>query len=251
MPRLDGKVALITGGAAGIGRATAMAFAREGARIAVIDRDAQQGRETAQRIEAAGARALFIEADVTDAEQVAAAVGEVVRAFGGLHILHNNAGGSSARDAAVTEAPEDEFWARIRIDLYGTWLCCRHGIPEIVRSGGGSVINMSSIFAFLGTHGKDAYTAAKGAVSALTRSMAVEFAKDRVRVNAIAPGATLTDRVVAMMKVDGVTSISARNQLFGMIAPEDVASTALFLASDESRSTTGHILPVDGGLIIS
>ncbi|SAL00051.1 Short-chain dehydrogenase/reductase SDR [Caballeronia calidae] len=251
MPRLDGKVALITGGAAGIGRATALAFAREGARVGFIDRDVQQGRETAQRIEAAGARALFIEADVTDAEQVASAVGEVVRTFGGLHILHNNAGGSSARDAAVTEAPEDEFWARIRIDLYGTWLCCRHGIPEIIRSGGGSVINMSSIFAFLGTHGKDAYTAAKGAVSALTRSMAVEFAKDRVRVNAIAPGATSTDRVVAMMKVDGVTGISARNQLFGMIAPEDVASTALFLASDESRSTTGHILPVDGGLIIS
>ncbi|SAK97444.1 Short-chain dehydrogenase/reductase SDR [Caballeronia pedi] len=136
---------------------------------------------------------------------------EVVRTFGGLHILHNNAGGSSARDAAVTEAPEDEFWARIRIDLYGTWLCCRHGLPEIVRSGGGSVINMSSIFAFVGTHGKDAYTAAKGAVSALTRSMAVEFAKDRVRVNAIAPGATATDRVLAMMKVDGVTGISARN----------------------------------------
>lgn len=251
MPRLDGKVVLITGGGAGIGRATAVLFAREGARVAVGDWDADGGEETARLVREAGSQALFVKTDVSDADQVEQLVRKTVESFGALHVLHNNAGGSSARDSTVSEAPVDEFWARIRIDLFGTWLGCRHGIPEIIKSGGGSVINMTSIFALIGTHRKDAYTAAKGGISALTRSMAVEYAKDKVRVNAIAPGATSTKRVLEMMGEDGVTGVSAGNQLFGMVAPQDVAYAALFLACDESASTTGHILSVDGGLTIS
>jgi NAD(P)-dependent dehydrogenase (short-subunit alcohol dehydrogenase family) len=249
--RLNGKIALIMGGGAGIGRATAVLFAKEGARVAVVDRDVAGGRKTVEEIAAAGGKGLFIEADVTKAEQVEAAVKRTVEAFGGLHILHNNAGGSTTRDDKVTDAPFEEFWAKMNLDLFGTWAGCRYGIPEIVKSGGGSVINMSSIFAAIGTHRKDAYTAAKGAVSAITRSMAVEYAKDNVRVNAIAPGATATERVLKLIEGDGVTILSAQNQLFGLVQPQDVAYAALYLASDESRSTTGHILPVDGGLTIT
>lgn len=249
--RLSGKIALIMGGGAGIGRATAVLFAKEGARVAVVDRDVAGGRQTVALILEAGGQGLFLEADVTEAEQVERAVKRTVEAFGGLHILHNNAGGSTVRDDRVTDAPFEEFWAKMKLDLFGTWAGCRYGIAEIIKSGGGSVINMSSIFAAIGTHRKDAYTAAKGAISAITRSMAVEYAKDNVRVNAIAPGATATERVLKLIEADGVTILSAQNQLFGLVQPEDVAYAALYLASDESRSTTGHVLPVDGGLTIT
>lgn len=214
MARLDGKIALITGAAAGIGRATAVLFAHEGARVGLLDRDAAGGRETLRLVREAGGEGLFVEGDVTESDHVERAVGRTVEAFGGLHVLHNNAGGSSPQDSTVTEAPPEEFWMRIKVDLYGTWLGCRHGIPAIVTSGGGSVINMTSIFAFIGTHRKDAYTAAKGGISALTRSMAVEYAKQNVRVNAIAPGATATERVLRMMEVDGgIVGRSAQGQL--------------------------------------
>lgn len=251
MLKLENKTALITGAGAGIGRATALLFAAEGARIAVVERNVEAGEETARLVQAQGGQAIFIPTDVTEADQVEAAVAQTVKTFGGLHVLHNNAGGSSSRDARVSEAPIDEFWTRIKIDLFGTWLGCRFGIPAIIASGGGAVINMTSIFALIGTHRKDAYTAAKGAVSALTRSMAVEYAAEHVRVNAIAPGATSTERVLKMMANNDATNLSAQNQMFGMVTPEDVAKAALFLACDDSRSTTGHILSVDGGLTIS
>ena len=251
MLKLENKAALITGAGAGIGRATALLFAAEGARIAVVERNVDAGQETARLIQEKGGQALFIAADVTEPEQVEAAVTQTVTAFGGLHVLHNNAGGSTSRDSRVSEAPIDEFWSRIKVDLFGTWLGCRFGIPAIIASGGGAVINMTSIFALIGTHRKDAYTAAKGAVSALTRSMAVEYAAEHVRVNAIAPGATSTERVLKMMANNDATNLSAQNQMFGMVTPEDVAKAALFLACDDSRSTTGHILSVDGGLTIS
>ncbi|QNP48579.1 SDR family oxidoreductase [Diaphorobacter aerolatus] len=251
MLKLENKTALITGAGAGIGRATALLFAAEGARIAVVERNVDAGQETARLIQEKGGQALFIAADVTEPEQVEAAVTQTVTAFGGLHVLHNNAGGSTSRDSRVSEAPIDEFWSRIKVDLFGTWLGCRFGIPAIIASGGGAVINMTSIFALIGTHRKDAYTAAKGAVSALTRSMAVEYAAEHVRVNAIAPGATSTERVLKMMANNDATNLSAQNQMFGMVTPEDVAKAALFLACDDSRSTTGHILSVDGGLTIS
>ncbi|MBS0383104.1 MAG: SDR family oxidoreductase [Proteobacteria bacterium] len=251
MLKLENKTALITGSGAGIGRATALLFAAEGARIAVVEWNPEAGQETVRLVQARGGQALFIQADVSEPDQVEAAVAQTVKAFGGLHVLHNNAGGSTTRDSRVSDAPIDEFWARIKIDLFGTWLGCRFGIPAIIASGGGAVINMTSIFALIGTHNKDSYTAAKGAISALTRSMAVEYAAEHVRVNALAPGATATERVLKMMGQGDATNLSAQNQLFGMVAPEDVAKAALFLACDDSRSTTGHILSVDGGLTIS
>ncbi len=252
MDRLKGKVALITGGGAGIGRASSLLFAKEGAKIVIAERDAAAGEETVRLIESAGGQALFVQTDVTEAVDVERAVQLTVEKYDRFDILYNNAGGSTVRDSRVTDAPIDEFWSKIKLDLFGTWLGCRYGIQAMLDAGnGGSVINSTSIFALIGTHGKDAYTAAKGAVSALTRSMAVEYAQHKIRVNAVAPGATATARVLKLLKEDGVTSKSLDGQLFGLVQPEEIAYAALYLSSDEAKSTTGHILAVDGGLTIS
>ncbi|HVH78567.1 MAG TPA: SDR family oxidoreductase [Stellaceae bacterium] len=192
MARLQDKVAFITGGGTGIGRATAVLFAQEGARVVIADIDAQAGEETAHL---AGNGALAIGTDVTDPDSLRAAIGATTEKFGRLDVLHNNAGGSTAQDDTAVDAPLDEFWRAIKLDLYGTFLGCRFGIPELIKSGGGSVINMSSNVALMGVPGRDCYTAAKGGISAITRSLAVAYAPKKVRVNAIAPSATMTDRV--------------------------------------------------------
>ncbi|MFA7438458.1 SDR family NAD(P)-dependent oxidoreductase [Castellaniella sp.] len=252
MDRLKGKVALITGGGMGIGRASALRFAHEGATIVIAEKDTAAGEETVSKIRELGGEALFVQTDVTEADDVKNAVDSTVQRYGRFDIIYNNAGGSTVRDARVTDAPFEEFWSKIKLDLFGTWLGCRYGIQAMMDAGhGGSVINCTSIFALIGTHGKDAYTAAKGAISALTRSMAVEYSQYNIRVNAVAPGATATARVLKLLKEDNVTSKSLDGQLFGIIDPEHVAYAALYLASDESKSTTGHILSVDGGLTIS
>ena len=159
MARLAGKVAFITGAGTGIGRATAVLFAREGARVAIAEIDDAAGEETAHL---AGNGAIAIRTDVTDEASLQAAIRTTVQQFGALHVLHNNAGGSTPQDNTVVEAPIEEFWRVIRLDLFGTFLGCRVGIPEIIRSGGGSVINMSSNVALMGIAGRDCYTAAKG-----------------------------------------------------------------------------------------
>jgi NAD(P)-dependent dehydrogenase (short-subunit alcohol dehydrogenase family) len=248
MGRLAGKVAFITGAGTGIGRATAIMFAREGARVAIADIDAAAGEETAHL---AGNDAIAFRTDVTDEASVQEAVRTAVQQFGALHILHNNAGGSTPRDNTVVEAPIEEFWRVIRLDLFGTFLGCRIAIPQIIRSGGGSVINMSSNLALMGIAGRDCYTAAKGGVAAITRSMAVEFASQRVRVNAIAPSATMTDRVRRLMAGNAALDKLANAHLLGLIEPPDIANMALFLASDESRMVTGQVYPVDSGVTIS
>jgi NAD(P)-dependent dehydrogenase (short-subunit alcohol dehydrogenase family) len=248
MARLEGKVAFITGAAAGIGRATAVLFAREGARVVVADIADAAGEETAHL---AGNGAIAIRTDVTDESSVRTAIRTTVGKFGRLDVLHNNAGGSTPQDNTVVEAPVEEFWRVIKLDLFGTFLCCRHGIPALIRSGGGSVINMSSNIALMGIHGRDCYTAAKGGIAALTRSLAVEFAPQRVRVNALAPSATMTARVKALMAGNPAVDKLARSHLLGLIQPEDIANGALYLASEESRMVTGQILSVDSGVTIS
>lgn len=248
MPRLAGKVAFIPGAGSGIGRATAILFAREGARVAIAEIDAASGEETTH---IAGHDAIFIHTDVTDEASVRTAIRTTVEKFGALHVLHNNAGGSTPHDNTVIDAPIEEFWRVIRLDLFGTFLSSRCGIPDIIRSGGGSVINMSSNVALMGIAGRDCYTAAKGAVASMTRSMAVEFAAHRVRVNAIAPSATMTERVRKLVASNAALSRMADSHLLGLIEPQDIANMALFLASDESRMVTGQIYPVDSGVTIS
>lgn len=250
MARLQGKVALITGAGSGIGREAAVLFAREGAAVAIADRDAAGGEETLRRVQAVG-RGLFVEVDVTEEKSVKEAVRHTVETFGALHVIYNNAGGSSMKDGPVTEAPFDEFWRAIKLDLWGTWLVCHYGIPELIKAGGGSVINASSVVALMAWPGKDAYTAAKGGVTALTRSMAVEYASHGVRVNAVAPCVTRTPRVIEQLAKLEATKKLAAQHLLGLAEPIDVAQAALFLASDDSARTTGHIFPVDSGLTIS
>ncbi len=251
MGRLQGKVALITGAGTGIGRATAQAMAREGASVVVAELNAAAGEQTAQLVHQAGGRAISVVTDVTEPESMKAAVDRAVAEFGALHVLHNNAGGSTNIDSTVIDAPIEEFWRVIKLDLFGTFLGCRFGIPAIIASGGGSVINMSSNVALMGIPGRDCYTAAKGGVAAMTRSMAVEFAPSKVRVNAIAPSATMTARVRALVAGNPALDKLAQSHLVGLIEPEDIANMAVFLASDESRVVTGHVYPVDSGVTIS
>lgn len=247
MPRLADRIAFITGAGTGIGRATAIAMAREGARVAVAEINAEAGQETAHL---SGNGAIALRTDVTDEDSVRDAIRQTAMHFGGLHILHNNAGGSTPRDGSVVDAPVEEFWRVIRLDVFGTFLGCRFGVPEIVKSGGGAVINMASNLALMGIAGRDCYTAAKGAVAAMTRSLAVEFAPT-VRVNALAPSATMTDRVQKLMAGNAAVDRLAKSHLLGLIAPEDIANAAVFLASAEARMITGQILPVDSGVTIS
>ena len=249
--RLEGKVAFITGAGTGIGRNAAELFASEGARVAIAEIDPASGRETRQRIRDTGGDAEWIATDVTDAGSVQAAIGEAAERFGRLDVLYNNAGGSTPMDGPVTEAPEEEFWRVIRLDLFGTFLVCKYGIPRLVEAGGGSVINTSSNVALMAVGGRDCYTAAKGGVASMTRSMAAHYAKHGIRVNAIAPGATRTPRVAAMAeKSEDIERLVQEGQLFGWCEPRDIACMALYLASDESRVTTGQVLSVDSGATI-
>jgi NAD(P)-dependent dehydrogenase (short-subunit alcohol dehydrogenase family) len=245
--RLEGKIAFITGSGSGIGRAAAIRFAREGAQVVVADISREGGERTVAMARDLGGDATFVHTDVTAPESVERAIAATVAAYGKLNILYNDAGGSTAEDGAVTKVSIDEFWRTIRVDLFGTFLCCKFGIPELIKAGGGAIINTTSVVALAGIKGRDAYTAAKGGVLAMTRSMAVNYAKHNIRVNAIAPGATLTERVRKLLGDDAGGAAMASNHLLGMGEPEDIANMALFLASDEARIITGAIFPVDSG----
>lgn len=254
MPRLAGKVAFITGGGGGIGSATAERFAEEGAKVVVAEIDAKSGAAAAEsaRSKAAnsGGDAHFVRCDVTDKASVTAAIAETVARFGRLDILHNNAGGSTLQDGPVTEAPEEEFWRVIKLDLFGTFLCSKIGIPELIKAGGGSVINMASNVALMALPGRDCYTAAKGGIASMTRSMAVEYARHKIRVNAIAPSVTLSDRVKRLLANSPDIEKMAQNHLLGLGQPIHIANMAVYLASDESEITTGQVLAVDSGVTI-
>ena len=254
MARLIGKVALITGGGGGIGRATAERFAEEGAKVVIAEINPEAGKAAAESARSmgidGGGDAVFIQTNVSDAESVKAAFGETKHRYGRLDILHNNAGGSTLQDGPGTEAPVEEFWRCIELDLFGTFLCSKYGIPEIARSGGVAVINMSSIVALMALPGRDCYTAAKGAIAAMTRSMAVEYASDKIRVNAIAPSVTLSERVKKLLAASPEIEAISKTHLLGLGRPIHVADLAVYLASDESEITTGQVIPVDSGVTI-
>lgn len=159
------------------------------------------------------------------------------------------AGGSSTADGGVTDASEEEFWRVIRTDLFGSFLVCKYGIPELIKSGGGSVITMTSMTAMIGTTGRDCYTAAKGGVVAMTRSIATGYGQYGIRVNAIAPGMTRTPRVMSRPSTPARKALEARH-LLGLVEPQDIAEMAVYLGSDESRVVTGQVLRVDSGATI-
>ena len=253
-PRLLRKVAFITGAGGGIGRATAERFVEEGAKFVVAEINWEHGEAAAAsaRTKAGnhGGDAHFIHCDVTDKASVTAAFAETVQRFGRLDILHNNAGGSTPQDGSVIDAPEEEFWRVMKLDLFGTFLCSKIGLPYIIAGGGGSVINMASNLALMAIPGRACYGAAKGGVASLTRAMALDHAKQKVRVNAIAPSATLTDRVKKLSEVNPGLQSLVDQHLFGLGQPIHIADMAVYLASDESAITTGQVFSVDSGVTI-
>lgn len=249
--KLAGKVALVTGGGAGIGRACVELFAQEGAKVVFAELDPATGQATCDAVRARGLDCLFVQTDVGDASQMERFVKTAIDAHGRIDVLYNNAGGSTSRDGPVTTTPFDEFWNKMRVDLFGTWLGCHYAIPHMIAGGGGAVVNASSMYALKGFPNRDAYTAAKGGITALTRSMAVEFAPHKVRVNAVAAGGTLTERVAQRAKAGGISQKVLDAHLLGLAEPIDVARAVLYLACDDSRSTTGHVMTVDSGITIS
>jgi NAD(P)-dependent dehydrogenase (short-subunit alcohol dehydrogenase family) len=236
MGRLAGKVTFITGAGSGIGRAAAILFAREGAEVVIADINADTGQETAEQAVAAGGKATAIHTDVSEPDSIEAAIRETVRRHGKLDVLYNNAGGANARDNNVVDVPIEEFWRAIKLDLYGTFLGCRFGIPEIIKAGGGSVINVVSIVALKGFPVSPSYAASKGGIAALTRSLAVTYAPQHIRVNAIAPCITKTARVLRHIDTLPTVNEMAQDHLLGLAEPLDIAQGALYLASDDSRS---------------
>jgi NAD(P)-dependent dehydrogenase (short-subunit alcohol dehydrogenase family) len=247
--RLKGKVALITGAGMGIGREAAELFAQEGARIVVGDIDEGAARETVRRVEAVGGEALAVAGDVALEADVQRMVEEGVRRLGALHVLYANAGVLwKDRDRSVLETDE-KWWDRVvAINLKSVFWVTKHGIPHLRRAGGGSVVIMGSVSALVGfTRAQDAYTAAKGGLISLTKSLAIQFAKDRIRCNIIHPGIVDTP-LQSPYLTDTLRKEFETGIPIGRIAhPREIASVALFLASDESSYMTGAELVVDGG----
>lgn len=251
--RLAGKIALITGSGSGIGKASALLFAHEGASVIVNDLDAAKGEGTVQEIVEAGGKAIFIQADVTDPDSVQALVEQAIAQFGCIDVLFNNAGISGV--GALHEV-EPDVWDRVmRVNIRGVYLPSKYVLPHMMQRKSGSIINMSSCVAEIGLAKRASYSATKGAVLALTKSMQVDYAPYQIRVNALLPGTILTPFVENYLTNSyedpgaAIESIKKR-QLSGELGrPEDVAKAAVFLASDESKFMMGSPLYIDGGVV--
>jgi NAD(P)-dependent dehydrogenase (short-subunit alcohol dehydrogenase family) len=251
--RLQNKIILITGAGSGIGKSSALLFAQEGATVIVNDLLADKGQETVDEIVGAGGKALFIQADVTEPDSVKAMVDQAIAAFGRIDVLFNNAGVSGI--GAIHEV-EPEDWDRvIRINIRGVFLPSKYVIPHMMERREGSVINMSSCIAEIGLGRRASYSATKGAVLALTKSMQVDYAPYQIRVNALLPGTILTPFVENYLRTsyddpeEAIESLKKRQLSGDLGRPEDVAMAALFLASDESRFMMGSPLYIDGGVV--
>jgi len=248
MGRLDGKVAVITGAGGGMGREAAILFTEEGASVCVADVDGLAAEET---VSLCPGEAFSVEVDVADEEGVAAVYDQTSEGFGGVDVLYNNAGVSPGDDASVLETSV-EAWERVQdINAKGVFLCCKHGIPHLLKRGGGSVINVASFVAIVGAATSQiSYTASKGAVLAMSRELAVQFARDGVRVNALCPGPVETPLLLSIFGDDPAALERRRTHWpTGRLAqPREIVNAALFLASDESSYVTGTTFLADGGL---
>ena len=250
MGRLEGRVALITGAGSGIGRESALLFASEGARVVGADIDEASGRDTADQIQRAGGEAVAVRADVSSDADVSRMVQTAEEAFGALHVLFNNAGIMHSADGDAQETTEEIWDLTMGINAKGVFLGCKHGIPAIERSGGGSVINTASFVALMGAATPQvAYTASKGAVVAMTRELAVVHARSGVRINALCPGPLHTELLMKFLDTEEKKQrrlVHIPMGRFGLA--EEMARSALFLASDESSYITGSEFVVDGGI---
>jgi NAD(P)-dependent dehydrogenase (short-subunit alcohol dehydrogenase family) len=252
--RLEDKVAVITGAGSGMGRVAAQMFAAEGARVVVAEFDERAGNETARLLTDAGGQASFVKADVSREDDARLMVEAAVSAYGRLDVLYNNAGVMPEADHSVIDT-DVEIWDRVMaVNVRGVFLGCKYAIPQMVEQGSGSVINISSFVALLGCSvPQDAYTASKGAVLSLTRSLAVQFGPQGVRSNAICPGPIETPLLMDwLLKDEAAKQLRlARNPTGRFGKPEEIVSMAIYLASDESRWTNGAAMVVDGGISVN
>jgi len=256
--RLNGKVVFLTGAGAGIAKATARACAREGAKVALCEINREAGERAEREIREAGGDALFVPTDVTQDDSVRNAIAATVERFGMLNVLFNCAGGSSQDDRPVHEMDLDVWHRTIALNLLHPFLTCRHGIPHMMKAGGGSIINVTSHLGLVGTV-KPAYAATKGGIISFTKTLAAQYVEHGIRANAIAPGSIRTERQIARyenkeyMLAEKPNAAARERAVFQKLypfskgEPEDIAAIAVFLASDESRMLTGTTIAADGG----
>lgn len=251
--RLKDKAAIITGAGGGIGRCAALLFAEHGARLVLADWKSDLGEETLRLVREAGGEAVFLPCDVSSEENVERLIRLAVDAFGKLDALYNNAAigySDPTTHGSVLDIAEENWDRVLDINLKSVYLCCKYAIPEMVKAGGGSIINTSSIMGLGTAAGADAYTAAKGAIIALSRCLAKQFGPHSVRVNVLCPGSIATPMIAHLLDEEGTRKRLATVPLGRIGRPEDVAHAALYFASDESSYTTGAVLVIDGGQCI-
>jgi NAD(P)-dependent dehydrogenase (short-subunit alcohol dehydrogenase family) len=247
--QFTGKVALVTGAGSGIGRATALAFAREGARVVVSDVASDGGNETVRLIEAADGEARFIATDVTRPDEVQQLIQRVVESYGHLDYAHNNAG---IDGGGLTHETSVEEWTRvISVNLTGVWLCMKHEIGQMLRQGGGAIVNTASVYGLVGAARSDAYVASKHGVVGLTKAAALDYAAHGIRINAVCPGAIQTPMTAQYFAdPEQRAQFIARHEPIGRIGePEEVAAAVVWLCSDAASFVTGVAFPVDGGWV--
>lgn len=244
---MQGKVALITGGGSGIGRAASIAFARAGAKVVIGDVVAEGGNRTVELIKDTGGEALFMHTDVTVGREVERLVKTAVDSYGGLDCAYNNAGIEGAQ-TGIVDCSEEEWQRVIAVDLTGVWLCLKHEIPAMIKRGGGSIVNTSSVMGLVGAPSIPAYIASKHGVAGLTKAAALEFAKSRVRVNAVCPGAIRTPMIERILAAGATEASLAGPQAIPRLGkPEEIAAAVVWLCSDAASFVTGVTMPVDGG----
>ena len=245
---LKDKIALVTGASSGIGRASALAFAQKGANVALADIDEEGGLKTEEEVKALGVRTLFLKTDVSSAEEVKNLIDKTVEKFGRIDCAHNNAGIEGNR-IPTTDLDEATFDKVITTNLKGTWLCMKSELSQMLKQGGGSIVNTASIAAFVGLGGLSAYTASKHGIVGLTKTAALEYAKLKIRVNAVCPGPIQTPMMEKTVNQDPklhATILALQPQ--GRIgSPEEVATAVIWLSSNEASFVTGHSMVVDGG----
>jgi len=250
--QLNGKVALITGGASGIGRATALTFAREGAKLIIADMNEDGGQQTVHMIAEHGGEATFVQVDVSRATEVEAMISKTVQTYGRLDCAHNNAGIGSRPRVLLHELSEESWERVISINLKGVWLCMKYEIIQMCTQGGGAIVNTASIMGLVGSWSRSGvYNASKHGVVGLTKTAALEYAKSGIRVNAVCPGYIRTPLIEEALtsNPEMEAQIVARHPVGRMGRPEEIAEAVMWLCSDAASFVTGHTMTVDGGYV--